>query len=191
MKVALKEWAVIVQAIKLGCHHLLLRKGGLADKKQEFNLEQDKFFLFPTYEHQEIQFIQSKVHALYNQALKNYISEDELLIECWAEVKGVFKVSDLKILKQLEPYHIWSEEYLKMRLNYKPEKNLFLLLLRTYQLKNPQRIKNLTRYSGCRSWIQLEDEISLDPSTPILSENDFKILNKIKILNKNITSHFL
>ena len=72
-----------------------------------------------------------------------------------------------------------------MRLNYKPEKNLFLLLLRTYQLKNPQRIKNLTRYSGCRSWIQLEDEISLDPSTPILSENDFKILNK------NITSHFL
>ena len=185
MKVALKEWAVIVKAIKLGCHHLLLRKGGLADKKQEFNLEQDKFFLFPTYEHQEIQFIQSKVHALYNQALKNYISEDELLIECWAEVKGVFKVSDLKILKQLEPYHIWSEEYLKMRLNYKPEKNLFLLLLRTYQLKNPQRIKNLTRYSGCRSWIQLEDEISLDPSTPILSENDFKILNK------NITSHFL
>ncbi|MBI2119861.1 MAG: DUF1802 family protein [Elusimicrobia bacterium] len=184
MKVALKEWAVVVQAIKLGCHHLLLRKGGLADKKQEFKLEQEKFFLFPTYEHQKIQLIQNKVHALYNETIKNFLLEDELLIECWAEVKEVFKISDLGILKQLEPYHVWSEEYLKIRLNYKPEKNLFLILLRTYQLKNPQRLKNLRRYSGCRSWIQLEDEISIDFSTPILSETDFKILNQ------NITSHY-
>lgn len=184
MKCALKEWAVIVHAIKQGRHHLLLRKGGLADKGGTFQIENNKFLFFPTYEHQESNLIQDKYVSLYTQLLKSSLSQDELFIECWGEVKEVFKVREPEILKELEPFHIWSEEYIKMRLNYKPEKPLYLILLRTYHLPAPQKIKNLKRYGGCRSWIQLEDEIGTESSTPISSETDFKILSQ------TIISHF-
>ena len=47
---ALKEWAVICDALATGEQSILLRKGGIAE---HFALEQTKFWLYPTYTHQQ------------------------------------------------------------------------------------------------------------------------------------------
>ena len=52
-RMALKEWAVVVRAVREGRQILLLRKGGLADENGVFQLKEREFFLYPTYEHQK------------------------------------------------------------------------------------------------------------------------------------------
>ena len=50
---AFKEWAIICQALAEGRQALILRKGGIAESTGEFQLEQMRFWLFPTYVHQQ------------------------------------------------------------------------------------------------------------------------------------------
>ena len=180
MQIALKEWAVILNAMKQGLHHILLRKGGLADKGQTFRVEYPKFFLFPTYEHQQKEMTQKKHQTLYDQTVKGMSAENKLLIDSWAEVKESFEVKEFSMLKPLSTLHVWSDSYLQMRLNYKPEKPLYLLLLRIYRLTTPKEIEKLERYGGCRSWVELDETISTEGSIPVISDDDFsKVSNSL------------
>jgi len=48
---ALKEWATVVNALENGDQTVLLRKGGILEDSSGFVVESEKFFLFPTFEH--------------------------------------------------------------------------------------------------------------------------------------------
>ena len=47
---ALKEWAVTIAALEAGDQVLIVRKGGIGEKR--FELPHPRFYLFPTFEHQ-------------------------------------------------------------------------------------------------------------------------------------------
>lgn len=48
MMAALKEWAIVCKALEEGRQVLLLRKGGIMEYKQGFEIKHNKFLLFPT-----------------------------------------------------------------------------------------------------------------------------------------------
>ena len=52
MPIALKEWAVTVRALAEGEQLVTLRKGGIREVGRHFELEHDRFFLYPTFDHQ-------------------------------------------------------------------------------------------------------------------------------------------
>src|SRR4028119_2294429 len=52
MPTALKEWAVTVRALAEGEQLLTLRKGGIREENKHFEIEHDRFFLYPTFDHQ-------------------------------------------------------------------------------------------------------------------------------------------
>ena len=52
MPVAFKEWAVTVRALAEGEQLLTLRKGGIREENRHFEIEHDRFFLYPTFDHQ-------------------------------------------------------------------------------------------------------------------------------------------
>ena len=51
-QIALKEWAVTVQALARGEQILLLRKGGIHEEGKDFRVIHPEFLLYSTYEHQ-------------------------------------------------------------------------------------------------------------------------------------------
>src|SRR4051794_41816166 len=51
MPIAFKEWAVTVRALAEGEQLLTLRKGGIREPNKHFELEHDRFFLYPTFDH--------------------------------------------------------------------------------------------------------------------------------------------
>ncbi len=183
MNVALKEWAAVVAAMKQGRHHILLRKGGLADKDQEFRMEHSKFLFFPTYEHQKREMVAEKNHDLFEETATGPVQPERIAIDCWAEVQKSFIVSDPKILERVSQFHVWSAAYLWMRVEYKPEKPLYLLSLKIFQLKEPKTIENLRRYGGCRSWVDLGEDLDLEGSRPVSSsEKHLEIEESIESL---------
>ena len=59
---SLKEWATVIKALEDGIQTILLRKGGILDVASGFNIESEKFLLFPTFEHQKYDNIKPQFH---------------------------------------------------------------------------------------------------------------------------------
>ena len=58
MIAALKEWSVVCRALEDGRQVVLLRKGGVLEYRQGFEIKHESFWLYPTLEHQSKEFIQ-------------------------------------------------------------------------------------------------------------------------------------
>ena len=73
MPIAFKEWAVTVRALAEGEQLLTLRKGGIREPSKHFALEHDRFFLYPTFDHQRNDLVRES-QAFVSQY---YIAEGE------------------------------------------------------------------------------------------------------------------
>jgi hypothetical protein len=196
---ALKEWAVVCDAIESGNQILLFRKGGIMEYRNGFELKFKKFFLFPTFEHQARESIRPEYHPILDQIEEknNDIGDTETTttennnsspskkyteITSFVEIIDSSEVRSLDRLKALKDFHIWTDDYLKMRFNYNPKKPLHLLLLRAYKLKVPLKITNKPQWIGCKSWIQIDShdrDLDLYFANNSLSENPFEYLKSI------------
>lgn len=172
LKYALKEWAIAIRALETGATILLLRKGGIREVSGRFEVQNRSCLLYPTYEHQ-------KPHLLkpaYAESVTTVASgwhPSTVSIRSWAEITEIFCVSEESVVKQLLAHHIWNEQWVSERFGWKPRQPLYLLLLRTYKLSQPQSIPYRQEYGGCKSWLELETEISTAASVPVLSQAEY------------------
>jgi len=158
MNVALKEWAVVVEALAQGKQNFLLRKGGIAEGKRGFELKHRRFLFFPTWEHQQQDWIRPEYQDLF-QSLKP-ADPDALTIRHGAQVEDV-RLAPADIAQLLDSKeHIWAEPYLRMRYEYRPDLPLFVLQVGVFTLPEPVSIPNDRRYKGCRSWVDLYQDIA-------------------------------
>ena len=151
---ALKEWATIVKALENGKQTIILRKGGILETASGFEIIAKKFLLFPTWEHQEIKHVKPEYHNLLNQTLDNKPKEGYNTITSIAEVLDHKDISSNKIIDDLSSFHVWSDEYIKERINWMPEKPLKVIFLKVYtfpQIEIPLQVD----FEGCKSWIEL------------------------------------
>jgi hypothetical protein len=184
---ALKEWSIVCRALEEGKQSILLRKGGMLEYKEGFEISQKIFLVYPTLEHQSKEYLQ-----------RDYLQQFELLekddpnfeyktntITILAQIEGIQEFNDESKLAKLEKYHIWNEKYVNMRMSYNPKKPMNALLLRIYKLPEPISVKVNPEWAGCKSWINIElpkingissDNIHklLDRCEPAIKENDFQ-----------------
>ena len=167
---ALKEWAIVCKAAEDGNQVLLFRKGGIMEYRNGFELKHKNFFLFPTFEHQSVESIREEYKKEFENLTKQHeqkdlnstvpndsqIFQDTTTINSFVEISYFNEINDINKLEKLEKFHIWNLDYVKMRFNYNPKKPLFLVLLRTYKLKDAIKIHNKPEWSGCKSWIQID-----------------------------------
>src|SRR3569833_1736214 len=112
MPIAFKEWAVTVRALAEGEQLLTLRKGGIREPGKHFQLEHDRFFLYPTFAHQRSDLVRESHHPALRRALVEGVwpdgeppnrtqtkdsgnpQPDRVRIRAWAEVAGSWTVTD-------------------------------------------------------------------------------------------------
>jgi len=170
MKQALKEWSIAVQALEQGESILLLRKGGIREDKGRFEVPFRQVLLYPTFEHQDPNLLKrpnlvERVESGWHPELIN--------ISSYAEITDVLQVSEPDVVRSLIPFHIWNDRFVEERLKWKPRSPLYLLLLKVFRLPQAQTIPYQEAYSGCRSWIEI-DEVSIDNAIPVLTETDYQ-----------------
>ena len=150
----LKEWATVVKALEQGKQTVILRKGGILETASGFNIESKKFFLFPTWEHQETKHVRPEFHDFLNNVLDNKPNEGFNKISSYAEVMYEKDVEDEEIINNLTEFHVWSDSYIQERRRWMPEKPMRAVFLKT--IKIPEFNLSLKpEFSGCKSWIEL------------------------------------
>ena len=150
---ALKEWSAVVHALLDGRQRVLLRKGGIGEKR--FELAAGEFLLFPTVAHSHAQRVRPE-HRDLLQAGAADSTDEWLVLRAAAKVVAAQEVNRPDGLSAIEDLHIWTAESVREdRLDFRPKHKLAVLVVSVIPLAEPVRITRTPEYAGCTSWVQL------------------------------------
>jgi hypothetical protein len=150
---ALKEWASVIDALGSREQIVLIRKGGLADKT--FGVDAERFYLFPTNYHDA-----------------GGAEPAHVRITHWAEVLKTWQIRDSELLHRLEQLTILDRATIETRYRFRPDQAINVIAVRAYRLASPADVVMKPEYSGCKSWVSVDEEIDIDGSTAALGDDE-------------------
>jgi hypothetical protein len=188
LRIAFKEWAVICRALAAGRQALILRKGGIAEGQGEFRPEHLRFWLYPTYQHQQQAGVKPAAAELLAQAEADRPPAGVLRLTHFAEVEGVYDVRSLAGALALDDLHLWSAETVRQRFEYR-RPGLYVLPVRVFRAPEAVELPERPECAGCKTWVELEREMPTDGATPVLSDEQFRgVLSSLSLrLNPTAT----
>ena len=163
MPIAFKEWAVTVRALAEGEQLVTLRKGGIRETDKHFQLEHERFFLYPTFDHQRVDLVRESHRPELRRALEEGVwadgeppphawtadggieQPDRVRIRAWAEAAAHYTITDPRCIDALSPFYVWTPDYAEKRLAWKRRHPLHILLLRTYPPGHRQGARGVRR----------------------------------------------
>jgi hypothetical protein len=166
---AFKEWAITCHALAAGRQSLLLRKGGIHERNGRFEVEHAEFWLFPTRFHQNPDEICDEARPLLLQVAAEAPPPGIVPLLLYATVDEVIELTDEKRLSPLGGLQILSRQTLHERFNYR-RPGLFVLPVRIYRWAEPVRLADKPHFAGCRTWVDLEQDIGTAGLAPVLTD---------------------
>ena len=176
-RIALKEWAVVVDALGRGRQTILLRKGGIREKGGAFEPEHRDFLLYPTAFHQNPEELIPDARPDLARIQAQPRDAAVIRFEIRATVEAVFRIEDPARLEALAPFHILAPETVAARFRYR-KPGLHVLLLRVCRLPAVVTVPERKAYEGCVSWVDLGEELRTEKGTPVLDDEAFARMAK-------------
>jgi hypothetical protein len=177
MQVALKEWAVLLEAMAAGRQIFLLRKGGIAEGRSGFELKHREFLFFPTWEHQQAAALKPSFRELFDQLQPP--DPGTIEIRYAGRVEQIREAPrSLNEMAALDGQHIFTGAYLQKRYEYRPDLPLYIVVVRLMRLAASVRILNERRYAGCRSWVDLAEPVETGELQPVIEQVEFDALRE-------------
>jgi len=150
---ALKEWSAAVAAMLDGRQTVLLRKGGIHEKR--FDVAATEFVFFPTVAHGHAERVRPEHRHLLETAGPDS-TEDEVVLRAGATVVAAVAVDRLDGLEELADTHIWTAESVRSdRVDFRPRHRLTVLVVQARPLREPVRLPRDPSYAGCKSWVDV------------------------------------
>jgi hypothetical protein len=112
--------------------------------------------------------------------------KDEMIrFEAWADITDVLHIQNPQNLFKMPMQHIYSEKFLRFRIENEPHKPLYALFLRTFELPRPVFVPQQMDYYGCKSWITLHEPVEIAESRPALSERTYN--ERVRVTRRILT----
>ena len=173
MRIAFKEWMIVADALGRGEQIIILRKGGINEGRGGFKLEHSRFLLFPTLFHQQRESVVSSAQLRFDEITRGFPPKDCVRIEFFCDLAGWQRLDSLAAAERLRGQHIWRDEVIAQRFDWGGERNILALAARVFRLPEVVELPMREDYRGCKSWIALEQDVSLDGAVPVLSDSGF------------------
>ena len=173
VRIAFKEWAVIVDALGRGDQILILRKGGSSEGRGGFRPEQPEFLFFPTLFHQQRESVVAAAQARFDQLAPGLPPPEVVRLEFCAQVADWRRVDSPAAAERLRGQHCWRDDVIARRFDCGREKSIFALASRVFRLPERIELPMQAVYSGCKSWIELERDIDTSRARPVLDDMVF------------------
>ncbi|TKV62096.1 DUF1802 family protein [Nakamurella flava] len=156
---ALKEWGAAIAALLAGRQTVLLRKGGIGEKR--FTLGRSRFLLYPTVAHSHAESTRADHHDLLAVGARDVrLAPDgapaAVTVRAVAEVTAAIAVARPDDVAALEPFHVWTTDSVRRnRIDFRPRHQLTAIVLSVRPITTPIELPVLPEYGGCRSWVDL------------------------------------
>ena len=172
-RTALKEWAVLCDAMAAGEIVAMVRKGGIREQRAGFAVRHDRFVLYPTYFHEKAAELQPRFRERVAASRGAQPEAGTLRLSLLATVAGVWKVDDLERLRGIEPEHGLAWGAVESRFHYKQRPGVQVVAVRVARLPAPLVVPEQRRYQGCVSWVALDEALDVAGATPVLADDAF------------------
>ncbi len=150
---ALKEWGAVAHALLQGRQTVLLRKGGIHEKR--FALRGSEFLLYPTVAHSHAESTRPE-HADLLPLGAADVGPDAVVVRAVATVVAAIEVTHPERIAELEPVHIWTTDSVRAnRIDFRPRHRLTAIAVSVRPLIEPLIVPVRPEYGGCRSWVEL------------------------------------
>lgn len=150
---ALKEWSAAIHALLDGRQTVLLRKGGIHEKR--FAVTASRFLLFPTVAHSHTERVRPEHRDLLDAAAADS-TDEAVVLRAGAKVVAAVEVGQPDALDAIAPLHIWTADSVQQdRVDFRPKHRLTVLVVQASPLVEPVRLARAPEYAGCKSWVPL------------------------------------
>ncbi|MGY2895306.1 DUF1802 family protein [Deinococcus sp. UYEF24] len=170
---ALKEWDTQCQALASGQTALIVRKGGIMETHDGFEVEHNRFVLYPTFLHQN----RAELRPEFQPLLRPDPLPGTLTLPALAEVVAVWKIEDLERALRLEPYQALTAAAIERRFAYRNRPWLHAMLLKISPLTPPLQLTETPEILGCLSWVPLPELTLPELRAPSKPEAELQALH--------------
>lgn len=168
---ALKEWASVIAAMLAGEQVVMLRKGGIGEKR--FDVPHQHFFLLPTHLHQRPDLLTPDARDTYAADLAMRDEPGRNLITAWCDVHEAHPISEQAELDALDGFHVLGADYAQSRLKWRPRQPLMAVVVRVHRVTPTIDLEMTEEMGGCVSWVALPDSVPTPGGAPVLDDAQF------------------
>ncbi|HJU69268.1 MAG TPA: DUF1802 family protein [Gemmatimonadaceae bacterium] len=172
-RTALKEWAVLCDAMGRGDIIAMVRKGGIREQRAGFAVRHDRFVLYPTYFHARETELAPRFRSTLAASEAEQPPSGVIRVSLVADVAAVWAVRDLDALRAIEQDHGLDWSAVESRFNYRGVPGVQVVAVRVSRLPNVADVPEIRRYAGCVSWVELADDVDVSGTFPVLSDAAF------------------
>jgi hypothetical protein len=172
-RVALKDWAVLVDAMARGDLLAMIRKGGIREKRAGFDVRHDRFLLYPTFFHEKQDELAERFRPTLEAAHATRPAEGMIELRYVADVAAVWQVTELERLRAIGDEHGLTWGAVESRFNYRDDPRVHVVAVRVSRLVAPVTLPEIRRYTGCVSWVKLDEDVDVASANPVLEDVSF------------------
>ncbi len=150
---ALKEWSAAVHALLDGRQTVLLRKGGIHEKR--FAVTASRFLLFPTVAHSHAERVRPEHRDLLDAAAADS-TDDALVVRAGAKVVAAVEVNQPERLDEIAPCTSGPpSRSARTGSTSGPSTGSPCWWCRPARWSSRVRLARTPEYAGCKSWVPL------------------------------------
>ena len=172
-RTALKEWAVLCDAMARGDIVAMVRKGGIREQRAGFAVRHDRFLLYPTFFHAREDELATRFRNTLGSTEATQPSPGLVRLSLVADVAAVWHVSDLESLRAIERDHGLAWTAVESRFNYRGVPGVQVVAVRAARLPSAAELPEARRYAGCVSWVELDQDVDVGGAFPVLDAATF------------------
>jgi len=188
VRTAFKEWAIVVDALGRGEQSIILRKGGISEGRGGFKVEHPEFLLFPTLFHQQRELVIPAAQRRFDEIAPSLADSSCVCIEFFARVVEWKRLESLADAERLRDQHIWRGDVIAERFDWGRDKAIHALAVRVFRLANTVTLPMRPSYEGCKSWIELAEDVPVIEAAPVLEGAAF--VEKLEQFRAAVGSEF-
>ena len=172
-RTALKEWAVLCDAMARGEITAMVRKGGIREQRAGFSVRHDRFLLYPTYFHEKASEMAPRLVHTLEASHRERPADGMIRFSLVADVAAVWAVSSLEVLPAIEREHGLAWGAVESRFHYKGRPGVQVVAVRVRRLQRSVEVAEVRRYQGCVSWVALDAGVDVSGAAPVLDDDTF------------------
>jgi hypothetical protein len=162
MRIAFKEWAVVCRALASGRQIVILRKGGIIEEGGAFRPD-----------HPETVIPEARVS--FEELEREMPETGNVVFRHCATVTDVIRVESLKSVHALRGTHVWSDDVVEERFHRWRDHSVWAMIVRVSALAKPMSVALREEYTGCKSWVHLEEDVSAESAVAVVDEREYTL----------------
>src|SRR5687768_2841453 len=158
-RTALKEWAVLCDAMARGDIVAMVRKGGIREQRAGFAVRHDRFLLYPTFFHAREEELAPRFRGTLSSTTSTQPSSGTVRFSLVADAAAVWHVDALDVLRAIEEDHGLAWPAVESRFHYRGVPGVQVVAVRVARLPRAVEVPEIRRYAGCVSWVELDGDV--------------------------------